>query len=642
MPGIRVEKVGEKIHLIGWVGPETPDLCKSVGAGRFVPKDKGGPHWVYPLEVGTCYRLREVFGKRLVIGDDLNVWARAAIAAQKSLADLAGSDTAALSVLPTMAPVIESATMSRTYQRVAAAWGASVGSFVLADQQGLGKTIETLAGLIERTPDPFDVKYHLVFAPKIAVTCVWDPEIGQWMGDLAERYVLSGERAQREETLNSVPRDGLTANPAARHVFVIANIEMARIKPHMNEKGKKAYDVKDAEYPELFARVWDTIIVDESHRALIRTKGEPTQQRAGFNKLRSRDRIAISGTPMRGKPAQYWGTLNWIRPDIFTSFWKWVALYFEIVSDGYSEYIIGGLKPDGAERMARDLAPYVLRRTKEEVLSELPPKQYAGQYLIESDAADVAYAVAHGEPMPTYLSPHGVWLEMSPRHRKQYEKFIEDGSIDFEDGSFMTASGELAEYTRRKQLSSAVHKMVNGKLTPTTDSPKFEWLVQKIDELGITEGSGAKIVVASQFTGLLKVFTEGLREKGIAVHLLTGESSEKSRVAMVKDFQSENSTANVFLLNTKAGGVAVTLDMADDLVLLDETTIPDDQEQVEDRVHRASRMHQVTVHYLRVLDTQDEEIAWITSARYNVTHYILDGTRGVDFARQQYLAAKAS
>jgi SNF2 family DNA or RNA helicase len=615
---IRVERVGDRIHLRGWCGPDTPTKCKSVGGGRFSKKD--GAHWSYPLAMPVCRRLREVFGDQLEIGPDLNAWARIAVAEERKLAALALATEASLERVPLYAPRCAAAMSTRRYQQVAAAFARDAGNFLLADEQGLGKTIETLAGLLENTPDPFEVRYHLIFAPKVAVRGVWEPEVQHWLGDLAATYALAGTRPERNAKLAAVGSDVLDA--AVRHVFVIGNIEMARIKPtYPNGKRHPKYLIENAEYPQLFEREWDTIIVDESHRALIRTSGTPTQTRAGFSNLRSVKRIAISGTPMRGKPEQMWGTLNWLRPDLFTSYWRWVERYFKITSDGYSDYVLTGPKEGALDKMHTDLAPIMLRRTKAGVLPELPPKQYAGTFLYPGDEH----------------SPHGVWLDMTPAHRKQYERFIKDAEIDFEDGEFLMANGQLAEYTRRKQLSSAVHKLVDGKLTPTLDSPKYEWLLQKFDELGIVEGQGtAKIVVSSQFTSLLKIFAAGLREKGIAVHLLTGESSEKSRIQMVEDFQSDHGSARVFLLNTKAGGVALTLDAADDLVLLDETTIPDDQQQVEDRIHRTSRMHHVTIHYLRVRETQDEEIAWITAARENVMSYVLGGTRGVETARNIY------
>lgn len=606
---VRCELIDDRIRLTGWLGEQTPAMCKAVGAGRFVGRDKGGPYWHYPLDTATCYRLREMFGQKLQIGPDLNIWARSAMAEEKATRELAKAADAELLHIATRAPRIAEAMSGRTYQRVAALYGARTGDFLLADQQGLGKTIETLATIAETSPSGL----HLILAPKVAVGSVWVPEIERWLPGSAV-FAMSGSKAEREEILAAA----MTArheSPLLKHIFVIGNIEMTRIKN------------KAAEYPQLHSGEWDTVIVDESHRALIRTKGTPTQTRAGMMALKAKRRIALSGTPMRGKPQQLWGTLNWLRPDLYTSYWVWVGRYFQLSSNGYSNYVLGDLKPGGADALARDLGSIMLRRTKAEVLTELPAKSYAGTFLLPIDDQ----------------SPYGVWLEMDTKHARQYETFAKDGSIDFEDGGSLLANGVLAEYTRKKQLASGVHELIAGRLTPTLDSPKYRWLLDKIAELGITDNDGdGKIVIASQFTSILNVFARGLRAEGIACHLLTGATSDKARQEMVADFQTEGSTTRVFLLNMKAGGVGITLDLADDLVMLDETTVPDDAEQVEDRIHRASRIHNVTIHYLRVRETQDEEIAWVAAARLNTQQYLMDGSRGVAYARELYEASRGA
>jgi SNF2 family DNA or RNA helicase len=80
-------------------------------------------------------------------------------------------------------------------------------------------------------------------------------------------------------------------------------------------------------------------------------------------------------------------------------------------------------------------------------------------------------------------------------------------------------------------------------------------------------------------------------------------------------------------MTTKAGGVSITLDRADTVHLLDETWVPDDQEQAEDRIHRASRMHQVTCYYYRTKSTIEEEIADLTAEKADVNEAILDRRR---------------
>lgn len=621
MSRITVERHGaDRIKLTGWIGPTTPELCKRVGAGRFTPKDKGGPFWTYPLDLGTCRRFRSVFGQSLSIGPDLNSWARAAVEAEASLHALAGTVDADLRWTPEIAPAIDLATRNRTYQRVAAVFGAQAGSFLLADQPGLGKTVETFATIIEHTADRPDTQFHLVFSPSVAVLNVWEPEAVRWL-EAHDTVVLPlvGTLGHREDLLNSLTAtlEGRATPP--RHVFVVANIESTRIRPEKDDyTGKVTWDTANALVPSLFARTWDTLVVDESHRALIRRKGQPSQQRAGFIRLKSNRRIALSGTPMRGKPEQLWGTLNWLRPDVYTSYWNWVGLYWNLESNGYSNYVLGDFQPGGEDRLAADLKSIVLRRTKAEVLPELPPKTYAGRYLIPGDES----------------SPHGIWLELSPSHRKQVDEFMFEGSLDFGDEGELIANGVLADYTRRKQLSSAKHELINGVLWPTLDSPKFEWLLQFVEQL-----DGQRVVVASQFRKFLEVVAKGLEAEGYDVHLLTGKTKSRGKT-MVEDFQSDNPAKTIFLLQTQAGGVSLTLDAADYLVLLDETTIPDDQEQVEDRIHRTSRIHNVTIYYLRTLGTQDEEVAWVAAARENVQKYLLDGARGVEYAKRVYLEAK--
>jgi len=618
MSRITVEQVGDRIHLTGWAGSTTPSKCKAIGGGRFVPKDKspnGEAYWHFPLSMSTCRAMRAQFGDALSIGPVLNTWARGEVKKEKGLAALATADTATLANVPLYARTINAATQTRTYQRVAAAWGHHTGSFLLADQQGLGKTIETLATIIE-TSAPAGrkaVQWHLLVSPSVAVDTVWTNEVRRWLADSAcVALPLTGTLKQREETLA-----GFRPGPGVEHVFVVVNIESARIKPTFKDGDKKRpqYLTENAVLPSLFTRIWDTIVVDECQRALIRTSGKPTQARAGFSVLskNSERRIALSGTPMRGKPEQLWGTLNWLRPDVYTSYWNWVKRYFSLTSNGFSNYVMNGFLPDGKDRLADDLKGIMLRRTKAEVLAELPPKQYAGTYM---------------DPMDLD-SPLGVWLDPLPEQVKQMKELEEDGLLSFGDDELMV-NGTLATYTRQKQLSNAVHEMRGGVLVPTLESPKYQWLLN-----WLRESDGEKIVVASQFTQIIDAFARGLEAEGYTVSVLTGKTPQKKRAQMVEQFQTTNEV-QVFMLNTKAGGVALTLDAADYLVLLDETTVPDDQEQVEDRIHRTSRIHNVTIYYLRTLGTLDEEVAWVAAARQSVQQYLLDGARGVKAARALY------
>lgn len=515
---------------------------------------------------------------------------------------------------------IHDAIFSRPYQINGAKFIARSVDVLLADQPGLGKTIQTLAGVTVKR-DWERPRRILVLTPSVAVSNVWGPEIRSWLGDSATVVEVQGTRLKRERALFPALEQEID-----RDQYIICNLEMVRIKGRRNEVDTLQFRAEDAVWPELFRIVWDTIVVDESQRALIKKGGEPTQIRSGMMKLRAHNKVALSGTPMFGKPEQLWGTLNWLRPYEYPSYWKWVKANFDMFSDRYSQFIIGPLtNPDAT---AKSLEGIMLRRTKLEVADWLPPKTYAGTHLFEGDDE----------------SPIGIWLDLTPRQKALYERLNREGIL----GANLIANGQLAEDQRRRLICASelmATDLLEDRIVHKLPSPKFEWLIAKLEELGIepeVQGNGAKIIVASQFTQVLDFYERQLAALGFATYKLTGKTSDKVRSANIRGFQSEVSTAQIFLINMKAGGVAVTLDAADDLVMLDETYIPDESEQMEDRCHRVSRLHNVTIHYLRMRGTIEEEIALVNAARYDVQAYLLDGSRGIDTARRIYAETRSN
>lgn len=622
---VHVELVGDRIELRGSAGPATQTLAKAIPKASYrVRPDK---HWRYPVTVATCRALRNAFGAELVIGPELNEWARVAIAQAERVVELRGAEAAELTNVPRYAPRIAQAMAARTYQQVGAAFIADAGNCMITDQPGLGKTIQVLGGIIEREGP--EVGLHLILCPRLAVPLVWGRQIEHWLGERGRVFTLQGTRAERVSMLQFALR-----SVSDKHdVFVVGNIEMARALK--DERGKfpsaSKFKPEMTTWPDLFAVEWDTVVADESHRAVIKASGDPSATRVGFTRLKAKHKIAMSGTPMRGKPHQLWGTLNWLRPREFSNYWDWVGKYWATNQGFFGGIEIGGYQPGGRDRLARDLQDVSLRRTKVEVAPELPPKLYSGVHLIPGDDN----------------SPLADWLEMTPKQARQYKRLREDATLYGASGS-KSVNGHLAMATREKQIAGSVLDVDNGDVFPVDvdNSPKFEWLVNLLDSLGIepdNEGEpSAKVIVASQFTKLLEVFAADLRSMGYALHLLTGNvTSDKKREAMCNDFQSEESTARIILINTSVAGVAIELDAADDLVILDESYIPDDQEQLEDRAHRISRVHQLTVHKPKMLGTIEEEVAFVNAARQDEQSYILDGVRGVEVARRIYEQSKA-
>lgn len=580
--------------------------------------------WTYPLDMNSCRSLRQVFGKSLQISKELADWAREAIARENAMIELGIASDAPDFSISDVAPSLDEAIGNRKFQRVGAKFIVEGKNVLIADQPGLGKTLMTLAGLLRS-----GAKRIIVFAPRTALETVWAREVRRWTN--ADAYVAVGTPTARRRAIEAVTSTP-EFTPDDRPQILICNPEMVRVKRTTQclvncggddecELSRTHVNVYDEKYPELFMRRWDAIVVDECHKGLIGKNvmsKKISQTRLGMMYLplaKDGVKVALSGTPYRGKPELLWGVMNWLRPDLFTSFWRWAETFFEVIIDEWGGRTIGDMKPEMAEAYDRALAPYLLRRTKAEVAKDLPPKMYGGTPL-DPDEPDSAI---------------GVWLEMEPAQAKAYIQMASEAFAEL-DGGGIDAIGHLPVMTRLRQFAICSWGIENfDQMVPNPlPSNKYNWIVQKMEEW---KENGTKVVIASQYTKVINAFAAQLREDGYPNFVLTGETKQAERARIVEEFQTNPDSPKVFLINTNAGGVAITLDAADDLVFLDETWIPDDQEQVEDRVHRISRIHNVTIWKLLSLGTIEEEVARTTEYREGRVKERLDGSRGVEFAK---------
>lgn len=640
---VTVEKVGKRIYLRSPWTPEMPSRCKALG-GRW---SKNSKSWTYPLDLEMCRRLREEFGGDLSIGPELWAWAQNEATRERSL-----HATGKVRDMDVMAeikceriiatnPEMWEAMMNRPYQPVAALFAAQAGQSLIADQPGVGKTIESLGALIEG--EVFG--RVLVMAPLKSTQAVWEPEIHRWMSGYTNGYSVtrvSGATGKKLERLLDAHLAAFAANPYGLH-FLIANAEMARIDhkgvacPTGSCDGYQDWcpdieqhkEGKPPRHDWLFHTLgprggrrkleWDAIIADETHKWLINTRGKAASQVGhGFSKLATTERnfrIAMTGTPLKGKKHNLFGTINWLRPDIYRSKWRWIETYFDVQDGEYGGRTVGKMIREDA--FYRALDGIMIRRTKKELRDTNPAW------------------------MPPEKRYHDVWIDMDPKQAKQYNAMAKNAEVRLAGGT-LQANGQLAEMTRLKQFALSCADYLGEQLVPELPSAKFDWLLEFLEERGIERKVGGqrygdlsdtvmKVVVASQFTSTLKKFSAELDRLGIRHNMITGET--KDTLHEMTTFQS-NDNYRLCLINTMAGGVSITLDAADDIVLLDETWVPDDQEQVEDRVHRASNVeHQVDVWYVRSKGTVEEAIAAVNIEKGESNHVVLDAQRGLEFAR---------
>lgn len=668
---VKIEKRGRRIEIRS---REPITGLKSTVPGAY---ETTAGFWTVPLSLESCKLLQEHFGRRLQVGNELQRWARAVKDNREYMAELAASEDAKLEVLPRVAPKLAKAMRKRPYQRVGVRFLADNPATLLADDPGLGKTLIAMGGIIEsEIPGPY-----LIIAPKTASDSVWRREITRWLPSKHRAITLPDTRAAREKQIR-LGRFGATTWLIVHPEIVLVQswwVCQERIPTRTGHRvcGKRTVEgssqkrdlvcghVRDRKthklikpsYPRLFEVEWGAVVVDESHESLIRRKGVPTQRRRGLDMLRVRSdgmRIAMSGTPFDSKPNQLWGTLNWLDPVQYSAYHRWAELYW--VKGGYGGHELGEFRKDREPMMWDSLSAISLRRTKAEVAKDLPPKLYVGTPLSPFDPD----------------SPTGVWLEMDGKQARAYEEMEMQSVTELESGRLEAASA-LAELTRLKQLACSYgditegmvrvncyrlrkrypglevcadckrdgwHEEIRQRYRPALPSNKFNWTVEALEEWGYPRNPLTKVVIVSFYTGILEEFQRGI-EKHFRTKAnrplctaITGRTPNNDRRMIIDRFnQTDDASPQVMLLNSKAGGTAITLDTADRMIFVSETRSPDQQKQAEDRIHRVSNPRQCMYYYLRSLDTVDVGTALANQDATRETHRLLDERRGVEYMR---------
>lgn len=689
---------GKRIHvdMVDGEGVSVPFSLVAIPGSYFREREQ---RWSAPLGMATCRLLRAEFGQSLEIGPRLWAWSAREVEAEKHQKALGtGLGAVELPRITQDFPSLATALQSRPYQTRGARFVADGVTVLVADDPGLGKTTETIAGIIESgRPGPY-----LIAAPVAAMSDAWEREIAVRLGDSARICSITGSKLRRQQRL----QEALRPDRPQDITWVITNVEMLRTKSWWicpvcrvkNELAQSTFNrametfTKDAiyvrplpeepyfevdrweasdkpkssiidcghdpsrvslfhehQYPELFSVEWGALVMDECQRSLLRNTGKQSLVRNGAMLLQGGLRVALSGTPMRGKPQRLWGILNWLNRKHFSSRWAFIQRYWEVTATGYGGALeIGDFLDERAGIFNADLDRYMLRRSKLEVSPELPPKAYMGTPL---DLDDLS-------------SPVAVWLPMGPEQTKSFQTMAALGTAEVEGGK-VDAIGVLAILTRLKQFSSAYGQILtktkrrkgvsrHGEaweadfdedyFEPQLPSNKYDWSEQFLIERNIIgdpdEAPTGKVVIVSQFTSLLKVFASQLFAKHDMLYSrLTGSVTGAERQRQIDRFNDMDSGINVMFLNTIAGGVAVTLDAADDMVFLDETHVPDDQKQAEGR--NDNRRPEVKVAqrrywYLKSIGSMDEAIARTNARREAEQHWHLDGRRGVEYAREVF------
>lgn len=559
--------------------------------------------WSVPAELETGRLLRRLYGSRLVVGPRMLAWGKLEATRSRNLSKISTADDYPLEQMRTLDLLPKLAESLWPHQRADAVFMSKT-SCINANEQGTGKTRDVLAAVYEGEREHMP---QLILSPTKAIEATWAAEL--------EQFITVPVLAHEE--LKDRVKDVVEAwrlYEAGEPFWLVINKDMVRFEAeyemrYSEAKGKKVRietNVYD-KYPELFEILWGTVTVDEFHK--VGLSNLKTLGARAIASLEHERLYFMSGTPMGGKETNLFGPLRLLDSKNFTNKSRWENTWLDTEVDWAGFRRVGGIKKGKEQDFYRHLAPYMVRRLKLEVFPDLPPKEY-----------------------------EDVWCKMTPRQRIQYESFARDAEVKIEE-HHLNATNALAEYARLRFFATALCRVegkdvpckecegtgeVRGyecyecigtgtieklKLFPTEDSGKLPYLMAKLEEFGVEPGQHElKALIGSQHRETVNMVSRCLEEKGYIVKTILGGSKEPTR-DIVSSFQStKKGTPQLVVATYGAGGVSLTLDRADSVHLLDETYIPDEPEQFEDRAHRGSRIHRVRCCYYRSRNTVDEDI----------------------------------
>lgn len=549
---MRADTDGKRIWLTFRYDHRDVGLVRAIPGARWSPSHRA---WSLPLDLKVARTLAEEFGTHLQPSARLRAWSKRATREERRLRRAV---TAADAKLERVSP--ELAQYLRPYQRADVRFMAER-SCVNANQPGLGKTTEVLAATIEAG---LQDRPHLVISPVVSLQTVWEPSVAALLGSETFAGTTPAQRARAmEEGREAVLVEG-------RPAWVMINPESFKLERNVGWMAQVA---------------WGSVTVDEFHG--LGLNNPKTALHVALHRLQAERKWPLSGTPLGGIPLSLWAALRWIDPDGFGSQWRWAKQWLAAETNHFGTKF-GGIQPGREREFYQTHAPWLLRRRKEEVAPELPPKTY-----------------------------RDVWVPMRPAQRRQYDRFIADAELRL-SGQSLIATSTLAERQRLKLIALSSTKMEGRRHLPTPDSPKLEALLANIQH-----HAGESTLVFTQFRRVAELTAEYLCGRGLDVRTLHGKT--KDRPQLVQDFQAGR--FQVFVIVTKAAGFSLTLDRADSVHLLDQTENPADSEQAEDRAHRISRIHNVTVYRYFTRDSIDEETAARNAQKRATDHAVLDQHR---------------
>ncbi|WP_443937004.1 DEAD/DEAH box helicase [Pedobacter sp. MW01-1-1] len=442
----------------------------------------------------------------------------------------------------------------RDYQKAGYNWFSFLREYnfggCLADDMGLGKTIQTLAMLQKVKEDDQAVDAHRTSLIIMPTSLIYN-----WLTE-AKKFTPK---------LKILAHTGTNRN---KDVANFANFDVVIT----------TYGVTRVDIDELKHFYFNYIILDESQNI----KNPSSKSFKAVRSLKSKHKLILSGTPVENSVADLWSQLTFLNPGLLGT-----QAFFQ---EEYVQAIEKKKDEEKARKLQAIIKPFVLRRTKEQVAAELPPK-----------------------------TEQIIYCDMSEEQAAYYEKtksaYRNNLLESMEDGTFAQKQVQLLQgLTLLRQLAN--HPVMID-ATYEADSGKFENVIHTLDN--VLKG-GHKVLVFSQFVKHLEIFKKHFTRENIPFSYLDGAT--KSRGEIVAEFQ-QNADLKVFLISIKAGGVGLNLTQADYVFILDPWWNPAVEQQAIDRTHRIGQDKKVFIYKFIAKDTVEEKILALQKRKKSLANSLI-------------------
>lgn len=452
----------------------------------------------------------------------------------------------------------EVSTILRDYQKEGIHWLSFLRKYnfggILADEMGLGKTIQALTA-IKSLEGP-----HIVICPK-TLMYNWEAEAKKFFQGLKVK-VVDGSVEKRKEILKE-----LSKNPVD---LVITSYSMLQKDYSLYVENNLNFVYK---------------ILDEAHYV----KNIKTLSAKAVRLVPSEYRLLLTGTPLENNLDELYGTFDLVMPEYLGN-----KMIFkkDFVSKIERNNMIA------LEILQAKIRPFILRRTKSEVLKELPAKQEQ---------------IVYNEMTNKQI---GIYTEVLERLKADTLTLVKEQGFDKSRMQVLSALLKLRQVCNHPQL------LGKGFEQEEVSSGKYEQFRELLDEV-VT--GGEKVLVFSQFTSMMNIMEKDFKEKGIKYLRLDG--STQNRQQLVDQFNSDE-TVKVFLISLKAGGVGLNLTAASSVFIYDPWWNPMAEKQAIDRAHRIGQERSVNVYKFITRNSIEEKILSLQETKGNLFDNLITEDNG--------------